>query len=146
MSRKRKRKRRKRRKLSPLYRLIRKPLDWKGKSRWNYVWWDLEGNSARNSKRKGMPRVVCKYGPTVRGRLVNYKETVAGFQEADMADIVRTDIVREIADVWITSCVQMVRVAGCVKGPLQIPQWWFLSFPLHAFGRGVRPKLPLKMI
>ena len=48
-------------------------------------------------------------------------------------------IVREPADVYITSRVQKVWVVGCVNGPLQIPQWWFLSFPLRAFGQGVRP-------
>ena len=39
-----------------------------------------------------------------------------------------------------------VWVVGCVCGLLQIPQWWFLSFPLRALGRGVRPKWPLKMV
>ena len=55
-------------------------------------------------------------------------------------------VVREPADVYITSCVQKVWVVGCVNRLLQIPQWWFLSFLLRAFGRGVRPKWPLKMV
>ena len=33
------------------------------------------------------------------------------------------DLVREPADVYITSRVQKVWVVGCVNGLLQIPQW-----------------------
>ena len=39
------------------------------------------------ARETGMLTVVYRYGHTVRCRLFNYKETVAGFQKADMNDI-----------------------------------------------------------
>ena len=46
----------------------------------------------------------------------------------------------------ITSRVQKVWIVGCASGPLEITQRWFLSFPLRAFGLGVHPKWPPKMV
>ena len=54
--------------------------------------------------------------------------------------IFSTNIVQEPADVYITSRVQKVWVVRCANGPLEITQWWFLSFPLRAFGLGMRLK------
>ena len=54
-------------------------------------------------------------------------------------------IVQEPANVYITSRVQKIWVVRCANGPLEIIQWWFLSFPLRAFGLGARSKWHPKM-
>ena len=53
-------------------------------------------------------------------------------------------LVPEPANVYMTYPVQKVWVMGFIEGPLQIPQWRFLSFPLRALDEGCALNDPWK--